>query len=102
MKKKLKYFVSDFIKNSYFLENAIPIHNLSIYISVIIACLSLRKHKSRNGKMNITYHNYNSEFKDEIQLIKQRFPELIKVFNNTESKLKEKPIIQAERLKFVF
>jgi hypothetical protein len=103
MKQKIKYLVSEFIKNLHFTENEIPIHNLSIYISVLIACLSLRNNKYRDGKINITYHNYHSEFKHEIQLIKQRFPELIEIFNKTESKLKKQSIILAfESLKFVF
>lgn len=103
MKQKMKYLVSEFIKNSHFPENKIPIQHLSIYISVLIACLSLRNNKYRDGEINITYHNYHSEFKYEIQLIKQRFPELIEVFNKTESKLNEKSITLAfESLKFVF
>ena len=82
MKKKMKYVISDIIKYLYYPENEISIQDLSIYISVLIASLSLRN-KYSDGKINTAYHNYHSDFKYELQLIKQRFPELIKTFNST-------------------
>ena len=82
MKHKMKYVISYIIKYPYFSENKISIQNLSIYVSVLIATLSLRI-KHSDAKISTIYHNYRSDFKYELQLIKQRFPELIKTFNNT-------------------
>ena len=102
MKKKMKYVISDMIKYLYYPENEISIQDLSIYISVLIASLSLRN-KYSDGKINTAYHNYHSDFKFELQLINQRFPELIKSFNNTVSKLKEESALKSfESLKCVF
>lgn len=76
MKHKIKSLVSDIIKHPNFPANSASINNLSIFISVLIATLSLRT--QLNGKdINSSYHNYFSDFKFEFKLIKQRFPELI-------------------------
>ncbi len=102
MKQKIKYLVSDIIKYLHRHESEISIQNLSVYISVLIASLSLRS-KYSDGKINTAYHNYHSDFKYELQLINQRFPELIKTFKDIEYKLKEESALKVfESLKCVF
>lgn len=88
MKQKMKHLISGIIKHPYSSGNKISIPDLSIYISVLIATISLRI-KFSATITNTTYRNYRSEFRHEFQLISQRFPELIKTFNHIETELKE-------------
>lgn len=84
----MKHLISGIIKHPYSSGNKISIPDLSIYISVLIATISLRI-KFSATITNTTYRNYRSEFRHEFQLISQRFPELIKTFNHIETELKE-------------
>lgn len=85
------------------MEKKIPVHDLSIFFSVLIATFTLRKKQSKNLKVEIDFTEYHSEFKGEIQLVKQRFPELIKIFLATESQLTTKLLSSVfERLKVAF
>ena len=61
------------------MEKKIPVQDLSIFFSVLIATFTLRKKQSKTDKLKIAFADYHSEFKTEIQLVKQRFPELIKI-----------------------
>lgn len=69
----------------------------------MIATFTLRNKQNRTDNAEVCYANYYSEFKTEIQLVKQRFPELIKIFLSTESQLKEELVSSVfEKLKVAF
>ena len=89
MKQKIKSLVAYFIGNLSPMEKKISVQDLSIFFSVLIAAFSLRKKQNEIGKMKISFHDYHFEFRTEFKLIKQRFPELIKVFLSTESNIKK-------------
>ncbi|MCP4353492.1 MAG: hypothetical protein GY795_49210 [Desulfobacterales bacterium] len=85
------------------MEKKIPIQNMGIFFSVLIATLGLRKIQSKTDKIKISYIDYHAEFKYEIQLISQRFPELTDVFNRTEFQIrKELLFVTFEKLKTLF
>jgi hypothetical protein len=85
------------------MEKKIPVQDLSIFFSVLIATFTLRKKQSKTDKMKIAFADYHSEFKTEIQLVKQRFPELVKIFVATESQLKTELLSPVfEKLKVAF
>lgn len=85
------------------MEKKIPVQDLSIFFSVLIATFTLRKKQSRTGKVKISFADFHSEFKTEIQLVKQRFPELIKIFIATESQLKVELLsVVFEKLEIAF
>ena len=85
------------------MEKKIPVQDLSIFFSVLIATFTLRKKQSKTGKVKISFVDYHSEFKTEIQLVNQRFPELIKIFLVTESQLKTELLSSVfEKLKVAF
>lgn len=88
MKKKIKHIINKIIKDSYCSDNKIPIQDLSIYMSVLIATMSLRSRFS-DKTLNITNVDYRSEFRYEIELIHLRFPALIESFSKIEAKLVE-------------
>lgn len=87
MKQKIKSLIAYFIGSLSPMEKKIPVQDLSIYFSVLIATFTLRKKQSKTDKVEITFTNFHSEFETEIQLVKQRFPEIIKIFLATESQL---------------
>lgn len=66
------------------MEKEIPVQDLSIFFSVLIAIFTLHRNKGNQ----ITYSNFNSDFRDEIQIVNQRFPDLIKTFYSTKKKLR--------------
>ena len=102
MKKKIEHIICNFIKKSYCYDNEIPIQDLSVYMAVLIAIMSLRI-KFGGKLIRTTNINYRPEFKYEFQLINQRFPALIKTFNKVESKQKENfTLIIIEFLKHIF
>ncbi|MDP2722475.1 MAG: N-6 DNA methylase [Bacteroidales bacterium] len=85
------------------MEKKISVQDLSIFFSVLIATFTLRKKQSKIAKVNISFADYHSEFKTEIQLVKQRFPELIKIFHTTESQIQTKILSSVfEKLKGAF
>lgn len=85
------------------MERRIPVQDLSIFFSVLIATFTLRKKQSKTVKVKITFAEYHSEFKTEIHLVKQRFPELIRIFLATESKLETELLASVfEKLKVAF
>ena len=85
------------------MEKKIPVQDLSIFFSVLIATFTLKKRQSKTGKVKISFADYHSEFKTEIQLVKQRFPELIKIFLATETQLKTELLSSVfEKLKVAF
>jgi hypothetical protein len=85
------------------MEKKIPVQDLSIFFSVLIATFTFRKKQSKADNVKIAFVDYHSEFKAEIQLVKQRFPELIKIFLATESKLKVELLSSLfEKLKVAF
>ena len=103
MKQKIKSLIAYFIGSLSPVEKKIPVQDLSIFFSVLIATFTLRKKQSKTGKVKIAFADYHSEFKTEIQLVKQRFPELIKTFFATESQLKTELLSSVfEKLKVVF
>ena len=88
MKQKIKSLIIYFIGNLRSEEKKIPFYDLSVFFSVLIATLTLRKKQKGNNIEKISFTEYHSEFKTEFKLIKQRFPELIKIFSVTESKIR--------------
>lgn len=63
----------------------------------------MRKRQSRIGKVKISFVDYHSEYKTEIQLIQQRFPEIIKIFTLTQSQLRTELVHATfEKLKVAF
>ncbi len=103
MKQKIKSLIAYFIGSLSPVEKKIPVQDLSIFFSVLIATFTLRKKQSKTVKVKISFADYHSEFKTEVQLVKQRFPELIKIFLATESQLKIELLSSVfERLKVVF
>jgi hypothetical protein len=103
VKKKVKSLIAYFIGGLSPMEKKIPVQDLSIFFSVLIATFTLRKKQSKTGKLKISFADYHSEFKIEIQLVKQSFPELIKIFLATESHLKIELLSAVfEKLKVAF
>lgn len=103
MKQKLKNLIAYFIGSLSPLEKKISVQDLSIFFSVLIATFTLRKKQNKTGKVEVSYADYYSEFKKEIQIVKQRFPELIKIFLSTESQLKTELLSSVfEKLKVTF
>lgn len=103
MKQKIKSLIAYFIGSLSPMEKKIPVQDLSIFFSILIATFTLRKKQSKTAKVKITFADYHSEFKTEIQLVKQRFPELIKTFLATESQLKTELLSSVfEKLKVAF
>lgn len=90
MKQKIKSLITYFIGSLSPIEKKIAVQDLSIFFSVLIATFTLRKKQSKTVKVKISFADYHSEFKTEIQLVKQRFPELIKIYLATESQLQAK------------
>jgi hypothetical protein len=83
------------------MEKEIPVQDLSIFFSVLIATITLRKNKRKTIQVN--FSNYRSEFKTEIQIVKERFPELFKVFSVTEQRLRSELLTATfEKLKLAF
>lgn len=103
MKQKIKSLISNFIGSLSPMEKNIPIHDLSIFFSVMIATFTLRKKQKDSAQIKTSFVDYHSEFKTEIELIKKRFPELIKIFITTELQLEKELIFTTfEKLKIVF
>ncbi len=103
MKQKIKSLISYFIGSLSPIEKKIPVQDLSIFFSVLIATFTLRKKQSKTAKVKTSFADYHSEFKIEIQVVKQRFPELIKTFLVTESQLKTELLSSVfEKLKVAF
>lgn len=84
MKQKIKNLIAQFIGSLSPKEKEISVQDLSIFFSVLIATFTLRRGK----KIQSTYSNYNSDFKIEIQIISERFPELFKSFSTIEKQLR--------------
>lgn len=103
MKQKIKSLIANFIGSLSPIEKKIPMQDLSIFFSVMIAAFTLRKKQNNAALVTISFADYNSEFKTEIELIKQRFPELIKIFTTIESQLNSELIFATfEKMKIVF
>ncbi|MBS0646792.1 MAG: N-6 DNA methylase [Verrucomicrobia bacterium] len=84
MKQKIKNLIAQFIGSLSPKEKEISVQDLSIFFSVLIATFTL----PRGKKIQSTYSNYNSDFKVEIQIISERFPELFKIFSSIEKQLR--------------
>ena len=103
MKQKIKHLITYFIGSLSPFEKKLPVQDLSIFFSVIIATFTLRKKQNKTDTIKVSFSDYYSEFKTEIHLIKQRFPTLIKIFISTESQLKTELLASVfEKLKVVF
>ena len=103
MKQKIKSLIAYFIGSLSPLEKKVPVQDLSIFFSVMIATLTLRMKQNKTDKIEVCYADYYSEFKTEIQLVKQRFPELIKTFLATESQIRIELLSSVfEKLKAAF
>jgi hypothetical protein len=103
VKQKIKSLITYFIGNLSPIEKKIPVQDLSIFFSVLIATFTLRKKQSKIDKVIISFADYHSEFKTEIKLVKQRFPELVKIFLATESQLQTEILSSVfEKLKAAF
>lgn len=85
MKQKIKHIITQFTGSLTPMEKRIPIQELSIFISFLIATFILR----RNKRLHETHLNFNSEFLDEIKVLRQRFPDLYEVFSRTEKKIRK-------------
>lgn len=85
MKQKFKNLIAHFIGSLTPIEKQIPIQDLSIFFSVLIATLTLRLSK----KSRTTYSSFNFDFLEEIEIINERFPDLFKIFLATEKKLRK-------------
>lgn len=88
MKRKIKYLLAQFIQNLSPKEREISIQDLSVFFSVLIAIFKLRLYSNRY--IQTSYTNFMSDFKNEIQIIKERFPELFKTFITIKAKLSRK------------
>lgn len=96
MKQKFKNIITYFIGSLTPIEKQIPIQDLSIFFSVLIATLALRLNK----KSITTYSNFNSDCIEEIEIINQRFPDLFKIFSATAKKLRKELLsVTFEKLK---
>lgn len=84
MKQKIKNLIAQFIGGLSPMEKEIPVQDLSIFFSVLIATFTL----CRNKRIQSIYSNFYSDFSQEIQIISQRFPELFKTFSKTEKKIR--------------
>ena len=94
MKQRIKSLIGYFINSLSPEEKQIPVQDLSIYFSVLIATIALSKKTKPNSPL---------ESDGNIPLIEQRFPELIDVFISTEAQLRtELLFITFEKLKAVF
>lgn len=103
MKQKIKSLIAYFIGSLSPMEKKIPVQDLSIFFSVLIATFTLRKKQCETDNVKISFTHYHSVFETEIQLIKQRFPELIKIFLATETQLNAELLYSVfEKLKIVF
>ncbi len=101
MKQKIKNLIAQFIGSLSPIEKEIPVQDLSIFFSILIATITLRKNKSKIIQAN--FSNYHSQFKTEIQLVKERFPELFKIFSATEQRLRSELLNSTfEKLKQAF
>jgi len=101
LKQKIKNLIVQFIGSLSPMEKEIPVQDLSIFFSVLIATITLRKNKRKTIQVN--FSNYRSEFKTEIQIVKERFPELFKVFSVTEQRLRSELLTATfEKLKLAF
>lgn len=86
MKYKIKHLVKYFLSNLDVEKTSI--HDLSIFFSVLIATLTLRKRKQDINHLNFV--DYHLVFNIELALIKDRFPELIDIFIKTRSAINDK------------
>lgn len=103
MKQKLKSLIEYFTSNLTPKEKKIPVQDLSIFFSVLIATLTLRKKQNKISKIKISFADFNSEFKTEIHIVQQRFRELVKIFTATKALLRtELQLDTFEKLKYVF
>ncbi len=103
MKQKIKSLIAYFIGSLSPMEKKIPVQDLSIFFSVLIATFTLRNKQINAGKVKISFADYHSEFKTEIQLVKQRFPELFEIFLVIESQLQTELLSSVfEKLKVAF
>ena len=104
MKQKIKSLITYFSGRLNLEEKKIPVQDISVYFAVLIATFTLRTKQSKEGiNSKITFHGYHTEFEVEIELIKQRFPELIITFSEVESKLTNELLsIVFEKLQVVF
>jgi len=84
VKQKIKNLIAQFIGGLSPMEKEIPVQDLSIFFSVLIATFTL----CRNKRIQSIYSNFYSDFSQEIQIISQRFPELFKTFSKTEKKIR--------------
>lgn len=84
MKYKIKHLIKYFLANVD-AEKTVSIQDLSIFFSVFIATLTLKKRQEEISHLNLA--DYHRSFKTELALIKNRFPELINTFIKTESAL---------------
>lgn len=103
MKQKVKSLIENFTSNLNSKEKKIPVQDLSIFFSVLIATLTLHKKQNKNSEIIVSFADYNSEFKTEIHIVEQRFDELVKIFTATRSLLRsELQLDTFENLKYVF
>lgn len=103
MKRKIKNLLTYFINELSPIEKKISVQNLSIFFSVLIAIFTLRKKQNKRISENVTFSEYHIEFNFELQIIKQKFPELIEILLETESQLNFELLSATfEKLKFVF
>jgi hypothetical protein len=103
VKQKIKGLIAFFIGSLNPMEKKIPVQDLSIFFSILIATFTLRSKQSNPDKLKGSFVDYHSEFNTEIQLVKQRFPELLKIFHSTESQLNNELLFTVfEKLKVAF
>ncbi|WP_432712215.1 Eco57I restriction-modification methylase domain-containing protein [Pedobacter sp.] len=103
MKQKIKSLIVYFIGSLRPKEKNIPIQDLSVFFSVLLAVFALRKKQNKTVEMKISFANYQFEYKSEIQLVVERFPQLVKSFLSTESQLRAELLLSIfQKLEVVF
>ncbi len=103
MKQKIKGLIAYFVGSLSPMEKKIPVQEISIFFSVLIATFTLRKKRRKTSKVKITFAGYHFEFITEIQLVKHRFPEMIKNYLAIESQINVELLSSVfEKLKVAF
>lgn len=89
MKQKLKALIVHFIASLNLQEKKISIQDLSIFLSVLIAAITLREHRKGRQRIDTRANMFSKDFISEIQIIRTRFPELYRTFGAVHSILRK-------------
>lgn len=95
MKQDIKKIISEFNNEFNKTCTQISISDLSVFFSVLISSFILKNKESKIQLNTIHSENILLTFKNELQIIDERFPELIKSFNKTKKVINSKLLNQA-------